>query len=1085
MTLIDVKQRQQATDPSASFIVQAPAGSGKTEILTQRYLRLLSTVSVPEQIVALTFTRKAASEMRERIMLALQQAATHQEASSAHQKMTLTFARQAIEQDARHQWHLLEHPNRLKIITLDSLCQSITQAIPLLEQHIGYAQITDKASHYYLEAARQCIQFALENPSYQEAITHLLLHVDNQYDKLLLLFKELLSKRDQWLTPLFKAKNQTKEHFEEALLLIEQHELSRFQKSLPLELAYQLVEQAKELACIENDPLSPRYLLQQWQSFKNTTPEMAKALCALILGSDANIRKSFDHHVGLKSSSCPKAQYQSIKENSKLLLEQLREYPDFLTALLKVSRLPNPYYDKEQWKILQALFLLLPTLVSHLHVLFGEENAIDFTAIAQQALSALGDEDEPTDLALYLDNAIHHLLIDEFQDTSILQYELLTRLVQGWQDGDRKTLFIVGDPMQSIYRFRQAEVGLFYRAVHHGLGPVKLIPLELQCNFRSTPTIIHWVNHHFASVFPKHKDIESGAVTFHPSATVLADSFDSKVHAIECETRQDEAQYLVETLQKERAEDPQQSIAILVRSRNQLPEIIKLLRQHAIPYQGIDIDLLAHLPHLRDVWSLTQALLMPGNRLSWLSLLRSPYCGMILSDVHAIASHHNKNSIYQNLLEWETIAHLSEDGRFRARFFINIMQHALGERAQMPVSDWVNQTLTKLYGNLVLNEQQKADLEQYWNLLDRYEAQGRLSSREEFIDEFNRLYSQQTTPSKLQIMTIHKSKGLEFDTVFLPYLGAAPSRGDNPLLRWLKLPTEQDELLLLSPIKGSHQTHCPLYDYLSDLDEEKGHYEIQRLLYVAATRAKKKLYLSDGSTKPSKSSLRSLLSQQEFFTRPSENEPESASSCPTLLQQLPTDLYKKITSFPNDIKNKIPRLDSGISRLTGIITHRLLQWICDNHPVNTEQLPWLVVTQQLEELGFDKKNVALAFSHIQEQINRLFADPTGLWIISPHHQEHNEYELIIHHNQRLVTRIIDRTFEAENELWVIDFKTGKKDDASTKQYKKQLTDYASHISMLTPLPIRCGLYYLANNHWTHWAYEPSVNPDGINNSDRT
>jgi ATP-dependent exoDNAse (exonuclease V) beta subunit len=213
MTLIDGEQRKKATDPSTSFIVQAPAGSGKTEILTQRYLRLLGTVTAPEQIIALTFTRKAASEMRERIILALQQAAANQKASSAHQQATLGFAQDALHRDAQYEWNLLQQPNRLKIITIDSLCQSINQAIPLLEQQIAYAQITDKPEQHYLNAARQCIQFALQTPNYQQAIKTLLLHVDNKQYQLLRLFKDLLMQRDQWLSSLFQARYQDKSVF--------------------------------------------------------------------------------------------------------------------------------------------------------------------------------------------------------------------------------------------------------------------------------------------------------------------------------------------------------------------------------------------------------------------------------------------------------------------------------------------------------------------------------------------------------------------------------------------------------------------------------------------------------------------------------------------------------------------------------------------------------------------------------------------------------------------------------------------------------------------------------------------------------
>ena len=100
------------------------------------------------------------------------------------------------------------------------------------------------------------------------------------------------------------------------------------------------------------------------------------------------------------------------------------------------------------------LYSTSPSWSVILHVLFSEQNEVDFTAISQQALTALGDAENPTDFALYLDNSIHHLLVDEFQDTSITQFELLTKLVHGWQANDGKTLFVVGDPMQSIYRFQ-------------------------------------------------------------------------------------------------------------------------------------------------------------------------------------------------------------------------------------------------------------------------------------------------------------------------------------------------------------------------------------------------------------------------------------------------------------------------------------------------------------------------------------------------------------------------------------------------------------------------------------------------------
>ncbi len=300
MVLIDADQRSQATVPHLSFIVQAPAGSGKTEILTQRFLRLLSQVTAPEQIIALTFTRKAASEMRERIILALQNAAANLEASSPHQQMTLEFAKEALNRSDQLQWNLLLQTNRLKICTLDALCQSINQAIPLLEKPLAFSKITDTPATDYLAASRACIQFALETPQYQEEIKTLLLHVDNRQDKLIDLFTDLLSQRDQWIKPLFQAREQDRAHFEQALICIEQQAMKNFKRSLPQALADQLIQSARELALLEDDPNSPRHLLRDWYDLEQTKPMVVTALSKLVLTGDETLRKGFDHHVGLK-----------------------------------------------------------------------------------------------------------------------------------------------------------------------------------------------------------------------------------------------------------------------------------------------------------------------------------------------------------------------------------------------------------------------------------------------------------------------------------------------------------------------------------------------------------------------------------------------------------------------------------------------------------------------------------------------------------------------------------------------------------------------------------------------------------------
>ena len=210
----------------------------------------------------------------------------------------------------------------------------------------------------------------------------------------------------------------------------------------------------------------------------------------------------------------------------------------------------------------------------------------------------------------------------------------------------------------------------------------------------------------------------------------------------------------------------------------------------------------------------------------------------------------------------------------------------------------------------------------------------------EFTKEFNNLYSQETTSSNLHIMTIHKAKGLEFDTVFLPSLGARQKQSDKPLLRWLKVPTgDEKNLLLVSPLKAAHMEHCPLYDYLDNLDEEKNNYEAQRVLYVAVTRAKSRLYLMDSTEKSSKNSFRALLQNQEFVAEEPIIETSEKSLAP--LKRLPLEFYQNqpllvpdsdaLSNFLHSIKGSYRlmahrarfSLDANLARAVGTISHKL------------------------------------------------------------------------------------------------------------------------------------------------------------------
>jgi ATP-dependent helicase/nuclease subunit A len=1057
--LSDERARQAAINPTLSAIVQAPAGSGKTEILTQRFLKLLLTVEAPEQVVALTFTRKAAHEMQARILKTLRT----NEAVLAHDK--------ALD------WQLLNNPNRLRVTTLDSLCQSLTQAMPLQEKHVPYATVTDTPSKLYWKAARACITHAITSPDYKHAITTLLTHLDNRTDTLLMLLTEQLAKRDQWLMPVYQARLQDKTHLEAALKHIEQHAIHQFKQALPTEHATRLIQLALEVVQLENNPDSPRNALNNLNTPDTFDSEQTAALASLLLTTQKKLRKSFDHHVGLKRDNCAPARYKTLKAESKILLEDLKETPGFLDALLRVRALPSPHYPDEQWEPLQALLTLLPLLAGHLHLIFQATQSTDFSGITHQALDALGFENTPTDLALYLDYNIQHLLVDEFQDTSIQQFELITRLVRGFEPEDGRTLFVVGDPMQSIYRFRAAEVGLFLRAQQEGIGAIKLTPLYLDSNFRSDAALVHWVNQYFSDIFPVQDDLESGAVSFHPATATqhLLDTNDTApIQAFECEHAREEAAAIAELCKQQLAEHPEETLAILVRSRRQLPAITQALSQANVAYEGLDTDLTISLTHIKDIWSLVKALLMPPHRLAWLSVLRSPWCGLTLTDLHHIANHAPHASIPTALDDPDCIKKLSQTGQIRVIFVYAILKKSIETRHQDPLIIWVLNTLKALHLEAILTPEEIYDLDPFWDKLEQFEQDGLLSELALLEQELQKLYTKKVQSARIQLMTIHKAKGLEFDTVILPGLGRRAPAPDKPLLRWLNLPSDNTEdLILISPLNAAHDSHSALYTYLGELDAEKNKYEQQRLLYVAATRAKKRLYLFDNTKTISQNTFRDCLKDYPFESVSTEELVQTTPTEHPHRTYLPDSFYStQKTAIPEKNPNPpsvLPELTPA--RALGVITHELLEWMCKYHPKTIQDIPWQLATPALEKLGLPEADFKRAADQIKTWVTTLFNHPRGQWMIQQHAHEHSEYALLVFENNRLNTRVIDRLFEDNGIYWIIDFKTGQHTPEQQHHYQIQLNRYAKYMAEHTTCPIRCGLFYLEDTHWVEWAWE--------------
>lgn len=193
----DQSIRQQALDPKRSYIVQAPAGSGKTELLVQRFLKLLSAASTPEEIVAITFTRKAAIEMRERILEALNAVKNQKRPEDNHKVLTWTLAKAVIERNEHFHWQLEINPNRLRILTIDALAHQICLKVPILTG-FGVPPSTKEGKEievFYRYAVEQLLML----DDHTHILEQLLLHLDNKADLLEKLLIKMLSQREQWV----------------------------------------------------------------------------------------------------------------------------------------------------------------------------------------------------------------------------------------------------------------------------------------------------------------------------------------------------------------------------------------------------------------------------------------------------------------------------------------------------------------------------------------------------------------------------------------------------------------------------------------------------------------------------------------------------------------------------------------------------------------------------------------------------------------------------------------------------------------------------------------------------------------------
>ncbi|MGB2566553.1 MAG: UvrD-helicase domain-containing protein, partial [Porticoccaceae bacterium] len=394
--MTDQAQRLLALDPKQSFIVSAPAGSGKTGLITQRLLRLLCVVENPEEILCITFTKKAASEMASRVQDALHQAAYQPKPTDSYQAQTWDLARAALARNTERNWGLLEMPTRLRIQTIDSFCRYIASQFAL-ETSLGeLPEPMENPEAMYQAAARAMLDCIEENSDTGTQLRVLVAHTGNDLSRCENLLADMLAKRDQWLPYIFGVKD-NRQYFQQVIEQTARDQLEELAAALG-PIAGELIAMADFAAAHlpENKP-SP---LAELSGIAALPPTDLKAVAQwrTLLGllvtqdSDPNPRKTVTKAQGFPADE---------KQAKARMLELLSWYsnrPEVHELVVNCYHLPDADIALPQQALLDALGHLLPLLAGLLNQLFLQHNSCDYTAIMLASLQAL--EQSPEDGAV-------------------------------------------------------------------------------------------------------------------------------------------------------------------------------------------------------------------------------------------------------------------------------------------------------------------------------------------------------------------------------------------------------------------------------------------------------------------------------------------------------------------------------------------------------------------------------------------------------------------------------------------------------------------------------------------------------------
>jgi ATP-dependent exoDNAse (exonuclease V) beta subunit len=871
-----------------------------------RFLKLLGEVNDPQEIIALTFTEKATGEMCGRIGRYLDMARRGEKSASDPDEELIGLASRALQ---RHGERLIMSSDRLNIMTFHGLCAYISRRAPL-EAGLApdYAIIdnerqTEIIKETLTSASERLFSLPPDDIKRISLEKRLLRHNNNWFalsgelteivrgrDRFADLIRFVRDIADHGLSSLSSVIHERLRVYIEGFLSMLHKRFLRSQLGGRWNDLFAHLSSLKAEAALVIPPTLPS---DSWEDLP-----VWHRIADTLLTKEGTPRKVMGPAKGFYSGFGKTEWGQLIAGLDKDISRTLHETRDFPLA-------DEPERGTEE---LSDFIILAAEVIQEYEAACRRRHVADFIDLEQAALRIL-DGNIPSDLHLYLDYRIGHLLVDEFQDTNENQWGLIQRLCSGWTPGDGKTVFIVGDPKQSIYAFRNAEVRLFFEAKKgiplSGHGTLHLADHQLKTNFRSTKQLIEWTNDLFGKTVMVHPDYDADEVPFSPSVPTDHTHQSNQINQIDqtnqhnqsnpkpislnlfydkdSEAAMDrEASWLArktkETLEKTGGK---QSIAVLLFTRNRLQRYLRAFKVEDVPLQVAEGLMLKSRPEVIHLIQTARAFVNPHDDLAWASLMRSPW------------SWFDKKILYETTVKdpesWTEKIRLSSLSNPAMEVLVRACDHALLRIGRDSLGKIVRRFWEDLDGPrktaFLYGMAGVSNCRRFFRLLEEGERGiplDTLDNLESIIDSVYEPSDPRASLSPVHLMTIHKAKGLEFDIVFLPFMDWEPLKsGPNipPPYLLEKIPGTGGKHIMA--MGGDYRTgeSSKTYNVLRKLKKNRKWGEAKRWFYVAATRARIVLIMSGIATLkdedivvPRKSILRFLMEHEHIDNTTAEGQ---------------------------------------------------------------------------------------------------------------------------------------------------------------------------------------------------------------------